>query len=104
MAKNQNTYPEEFKIEAVRLLESTGQSVSEVSIRLGINEKALYRWRQKYGRHTASSQPVSRSTAVGKDSKQLEAELKRLERENEILRQEREVLKKAISIISHQQK
>ena len=102
MAKNQKNYPEEFKIESVRLLESTGQSVSDVSIRLGINVKSLYRWRQKYGSHGTST-PSTLAKSPSSNTKQLEAELKRLKHENEILRQERDVLKKAISIISHQQ-
>lgn len=62
MTKNQKNYPEEFKIETVRLLESGGQSVSDVSIRLGINVKSLYRWRQKYSTHdkSKSSMPTKR--------------------------------------------
>ena len=102
MAKNQKNYPEAFKIEAVRLLESTGQSVSDVSIRLGINVKSLYRWRQRYGTQVVSK-PSTPTKPLSSNTKQLEAELKRLKHENEILRQERDVLKKAISIISHQQ-
>ena len=38
MSKNQRTYTREFKIEAVRLLESTGKSQTEVERELGITE------------------------------------------------------------------
>jgi len=99
MAKNQRKYTDEFRIEAVHLLEKSGQSVSEVAGHLGINEKALYRWRQKYGTGSKTDQNPSKNKQAS-TSIENEAELKRLRRENEILRQERDVLKKAISIVS----
>ena len=97
MSKNQKTYTQEFRQEAVRLLESSDKSVSELARELGINEKALYRWRAKYG----TRKPAPRSSAKADDDR--DAELARLRRENEILRQERDILKKAISIVSQNQ-
>ena len=99
MAKNQRKYTDEFRKEAVRLLEKSGQSVSEVAGHLGINEKALYRWRKKYGTVSTTNQTPSKGNQASATI-DTEAELKRLRRENEILRQERDVLKKAISIVS----
>ncbi len=102
MTENQTKYTDEFRIEAVRLLEKSGQSVSEVARHLGITEKAMYRWRQKYGSHTQSSSDKTANTSAPGTPEDLEAELNRLRRENDILRQERDVLKKAIVIISQQ--
>ena len=95
MSKQQNHQTEEFRREAVRLLESSGKSVSVLARELGISEKSRYRWRKKYGlqsRLKASPEPA-----------ELSAEVKRLQRENEVLRQEREILKKALSIFSRNQ-
>ena len=89
------TYTEEFKRDAVHLVESSGRPKSQVARELGVSESALYRWIEQYG--TDQSQPAPHT---GQTVKELEAELKRLRRENEVLRQEREILKKAISIYS----
>ena len=89
------TYTEEFKQDAVRLVETSGKAKTQVARELGISESALYRWLKEYG----TEQPQS-TTANGQSVKDLEAELKRLRRENEVLRQERDILKKAISIYS----
>ena len=96
MSKKQSTHTEEFRREAVKLLESSGKSVPELARELGINEKSLYRWRAKYG-------ISSRSRQTNPEPDERDAELARLRRENEILRQERDILKKAISIVSRSQ-
>ena len=89
------TYTEEFKQDAVRLVETSGKPKTQVARELGISESALYRWLKEYG--TEQPHPTANN---GQSVKDLEAELKRLRRENEVLRQERDILKKAISIYS----
>ena len=96
MSKKQSTHTEEFRREAVGLLESSGKSVAELARELGINEKSLYRWRAKYGTSSAPRQ-------TDREPDERDAELARLRHENEILRQERDILKKAISIVSRSQ-
>lgn len=93
MTKKQNRYTEEFRREAVRLLESSGKSVSEIARDLGVLEKNLYRWRKQYQDDAGSAS----------EQAELKAELKRLRRENKILQQERDILKKAISIFTREQ-
>jgi transposase len=95
MAVERRRYPEEFKREAVRLMETSGNPVTELARDLGINDNNLYRWRGVYGREPqqASNGRVS----------EMEAELKRLRREVEVLRQERDILKKAVCIVSANQ-
>jgi transposase len=95
MATERKSYTEEFKREAVRLMETSGKSIAEIARDLGINDNNLYRWRGVYG----SQSPVNINGSVV----EMEAELKRLRRENEVLRQERDILKKAMSIVSRSQ-
>jgi transposase len=86
MTSERRKYSEEFKREAVRLMESSGKPIAEVARDLGINDNNLYRWRSVYGREVQSSSTSSVS--------EMETELKRLQRENEVLRQERDILKR----------
>jgi transposase len=97
MSKRHNNYTEEFKQDAVRLMETSGKPKTQIARDLGISESALYRWLQTYGQATAAG-------LNGRTVNELEAELKRLRRENDVLRQERDVLKKAISIFSQSQR
>jgi transposase len=82
------SYSEEFKAQAVHLLQSQGDSVAETARRLGINRSLLDRWRRE---RTA---PGLRS---GKNpvTDERDFELRRLRAENRRLREERAVLKKA---------
>jgi transposase len=95
MTTDRKSYTEEFKREAVRLMETSGKPVAQLARDLGINDNNLYRWRGLYG---SPSQDRTTGSAA-----EMEAELKRLRRENEVLRQERDILKKAMSIVSRSQ-
>lgn len=95
MATDRKSYTEEFKREAVRLMETSGKSVAEIARDLGINDNNLYRWRGLYG---SQGQRATNGSLT-----EMEAELKRLRREVEVLRQERDILKKAMSIVSRSQ-
>jgi transposase len=95
MSRKHRTYTQDFKREAVRLMETGGKPVSQLARELGLNDGLLYRWRNEFG---SEATPTTGGTV-----KELEAELKRLQRENEVLRQERDILKKAMSIVSRSQ-
>lgn len=95
MATDRRNYTQEFKREAVRLMESSGKPVAQLARDLGINDNNLYRWRGLYG---SPSQTNSNGSVT-----EMAAEVKRLQRENEVLRQERDILKKAMSIVSRSQ-
>lgn len=84
-------YTEEFKREAVRLMETRGErTIADVAAGLGIAENLLHGWRKRYG----SSVEQVRKERGGETP---EEELKRLRRENSQLKQEREVLKKSVA-------
>ena len=48
MKKSRRTYSREFKIEAVRLLETSGKSASQIERELGIGKSNLARWKRKF--------------------------------------------------------
>lgn len=98
MAAERKSYPEEFKREAVRLMETSGKPIAQIARDLGVNGNNLYRWRGLYRSSQRSSSNGSPASVV-----ELEAEVKRLQREVEVLRQERDVLKKAMHIVSRSQ-
>lgn len=95
MTKTRRSYSEEFKREAVHLMETSGKPVAEIARDLGMNDNNLYRWRRVYGSDAPSTHNGSPASVS-----ELEAEVKRLKRENEVLWQERDVLKKAMHIVS----
>lgn len=78
-------YTYEFKLEAVRLVES-GQSVAEASRSLGVVEQTLSNWirAHKAGKLTANGRG-SKLTAEQIEIRQLRAELARIKMERDIL-------------------
>jgi transposase len=91
-------YSEEFKQEALRLLETSGKSAREIEEELGISKGLLYKWRRRY-RGNEAAEKLERS-----EESETQAKIRCLERENAILRQERDILKKALSIFSKEQR
>ena len=94
MTKPRKQYTREFKLEAVRLLETSGKSISEVERELGIARGNLWRWRRELAADGEDAFP-----GHGRLTPEQE-ELRRLQHENAILRQERDILKRAIAIFS----
>lgn len=92
--RKRKKHAEEFKREAVRLLETRGErTVADVAASLGIAENLLHAWKKKYG--TAAEQ-VRRE----RGGETPEDELKRLRREVTQLKQERDVLKKSVAFFA----
>jgi transposase len=87
-------YDREFKLEAVRLLETSGKSANQLEKDLGIGKGNLSRWRREFAKEGEEAFP-----GHGRLTPEQE-EVRRLRRELEIARQEREILKKAIAIFS----
>jgi transposase len=90
------TFDMEFRINALKLVEELGQSISQVSTHLGVSKTTLYEWQKmkRQGKLSATHFP-------GKGQMKPEDEaMKRLRRENEVLKRERDILKKALAIFS----
>lgn len=93
MSKPQNPsaprrkYDDEFKTEAVRLVNTGGRTVPDVARSLGISENLLYRWK-------GNNKPGGHQNGVSQQEyNQLRDQLRRTE-------QERDILKKALGIFS----
>jgi transposase len=98
MATERRRHTEEFKREAVRLMETSSKPIAQIARDLGVNDNNLYRWRGLYRSQHQQHLNGSLSSVA-----EMEAEVKRLRREVEVLRQERDILKKAMSIVSRSQ-
>jgi transposase len=85
-------YTEEFRRDAVRMIETEGLTTAEVGRRLGVNANLLRRWREKYGKKSEAQSSQS----------DLEAENRRLRDENRRLLMEREILKKAAAFFANE--
>src|SRR5690242_12162827 len=95
MAREQKTYPKEFKVEAVRLVQAGQKSQDQIARDLGVADSTLSTWRKELEEHGTNAFPGSGHQTP------LEEENLQLKREVEVLRQERDILKKAIGIFSH---
>ena len=85
-------FTKEFKIDAVRLLESSKKAVAVIASDLGIKPDQLYRWKREF------QQPGKKSFTGNGNVR--DEELTRLKKENAELRMEREILKKVVTIFS----
>jgi len=83
-------FTEEFRREAVRLVETSGLTLKQVAEDLGIGLSTLTRWKQIY---RDSKLPPEPNTDLSK-------ELTRLRKENDLLRAERDLLKKATAFFA----
>lgn len=84
-------YPEEFKKEAVRLLEEGGKPVAEIAMQLGVRRTLLYRWRdqaRERGERAFTRGP-------GRPKADQMNEISRLRQELKEVKEERDILKKA---------
>ena len=91
MSTTRKSYTEEFKREAVALVEKTGNR-SQAARDLGIHMSLLKKWQEKLNSNPDRPFP-------GKGNPQNE-ELAQLKRENARLKEEVEILKKAVGIFS----
>ena len=87
VAKEQRVFTKEFKLEAVRLAQTSGKGMTQIARDLGISDSALHSWRKQCAVSGEQAFP-------GKGHQtEIEEENRRLRREKDILKQEREVLK-----------
>ena len=93
--KEKRNYTKEFKLEAVRLYESTERSQSEVERELGITPTLLSKWVRQCREQEEQAFP-----GKGKLTERDE-EFHRLRQEVQILKQERDILKKTVVIFSN---
>ena len=91
------TYTEEFKLEALELLKSSGKSGGQIERDLGITPGLLGKWRDRY---QVINQGAEQAHLEASDFEAAKREIKRLKRRLAEVEEEREILKKTINIFS----
>lgn len=91
--KKLGRYPNEFKLEAIRLLKEGGKPASEIAMQLGIKRTLLYRWRDQLNNRGSSAF----TKGPGRPKADQMSELSRLRQELEEVKEERDILKKAVA-------
>jgi len=84
-------HSDEFRRNAVSLVEDQGYTTAQAARELGINDNLLRTWRKKYGKSAAADSGISESD---------QEELDRLRKEVTRLRMERDILKKATAFFA----
>jgi len=92
MTDTRKKYTKEFKLDAIRLLESGSKPGHEIERDLGIGSGQIYRWRKQFSEGDARALPGN--------GKSRDEELAALRKENKELREERDILRKATAIFS----
>lgn len=87
---HRESFSKEFKVEAVRLLESRERSAQQIAVDLGVRRNQLYKWQ-------AELREKGDEAFRGPGAKPLEerSEIERLRRELKRIKEELEILKKA---------
>lgn len=96
MADKPRHYPQEFKDEAVALVQSSDRPVAEVARSLGVSDRTLWNWvNNARKRHARANDP----TALSEEEL---AELKRLRKEIAQQRIDMEILRKAAAYFARE--
>lgn len=93
------TYPEEFKLEALRLMNSTNRPASEIAMELGIRRNLLYKWKEQMEKKGEVP-----SSKLGRPKKEDQSEISTLRQELKRLKEENEILKKAAAYFARELK
>lgn len=88
--RERRSFTEEFKREAVRLIETSGRTIAQIAEDLGVGLSTLTRWKRIYREADLMAGPHD----------DVSQEPVRLRKENKILRQEREILKLAATFFA----
>lgn len=93
--REKKVYSEEFRRNAVALMESSEEPLVKIAAQLGVSHWNLRDWRKVYGK-TGTGRKAGKAAG----SEDTTSELARLRRENESLKARCDVLKKALGILA----
>lgn len=96
--KIRRSFTDEFKLEAVSLLASSGRPLTLVARELGIQPSMLRHWRDDRQANGAVTRSAGSHSSDGMSAER--AEVWRLQKELARAQMERDILKKAIAIFS----
>jgi transposase len=105
--RKRQRYSKEFKLIAVKLLQSGAKPGTLIAMELGIQRNLLYKWAEMLKRHGGNTETVFRGPGrnkLGKHHDPLKAEVARLKRELALVTRERDMLKKAEAYFAKVQK
>jgi transposase len=107
MKNAKRKFTSEFKVEAVKLWESSGRKSNEIGEQLGINPQLLAKWKRVMERQKMDPARRANTQATGPSSDagpEAAAEIGRLRRELARVKMEHEILKKTVGIFSEMHK
>lgn len=96
--RQRQRYSREFKIAAVKLLQSGNKPATQLALELGIRRNLLYKWAEVLNQHDGNTETVFQGPGRNKPGKYhdpLRTENARLKRELARASRELEILKKA---------
>jgi transposase len=95
--RNYRKYSQEFKLEALELLQRGDKSAGQIERELGITPGLLVKWKARYQIITKEGQVPEIGPS---DMEAAKSEIRRLQRELANVEEERDILKKALYIFS----
>jgi transposase len=95
-------FDEEFKRDAVRMLESRVRTAEQLAGELGVSVWSLKRWAQFYAQDSAAGGPPGGGGPAAADAAALVLENARLRRELGTVSRQRDILKKALGILGQE--
>ena len=98
MGEKRRTYPKEFKLETLKLAETSEKSVSQIEREMGLPAGIIFRWQRQ------ARQDGEKAFPGHGNLKEAEDRIAQLEKENSNLRMERDILKKAVRVFSQEER
>ena len=95
MTQARKKYTKEFKLETLKLVETSGKPIAVIERELDLSSGCIRNWQHRLAKK-GQKNAFPGNGRLGED----EARVRQLERELAILRQERDILKKAIAVLS----
>ena len=95
MTTKRGRYSQEFKLEAIKLVEDQGRKIPEVANSLGISKTTLENWVRKYKKEKQGIAPTE-GLALTDEQRRIQE----LEREIRQLKMEKDILKKASALLA----
>jgi len=92
--RNKRLYDREFKLNALKLMEHGGMSMTQVAKDLGVNINTLSNWRKQYAKNAEKA--FERTVELSEEQKRI----RELERQLKEAQLGNEILKKAVAIFA----
>jgi len=85
MKRNNKRYSDQFKKDAVRLVDNRGiKTIPQIAKELGVSQSMLYRWREQYSGELSEGNPLSAAERAEMES--MRRRMRDLEAENAFLK------------------